>query len=73
MKNAVAVLFTIVNYENETHRVRFDRVGRRRRRAEVSIRIRFGLNEKKKTKWDGSVAVAPNRIAVLDGWRFMPF
>jgi hypothetical protein len=38
--------------------------------AEVGVRIRFGLKDQSNTKWDGTVSVAPGKVAAIDGWRF---
>jgi hypothetical protein len=38
--------------------------------AEVGLRIRFGLTDDSNTKWDGSVSVAPGKVAGISGWRF---
>jgi hypothetical protein len=37
---------------------------------DAGIRLRFGLNDRQPTKWDGTVAVAPGRVALIGGWRF---
>jgi hypothetical protein len=38
--------------------------------AEVGVRIRFGLTDDSNTKWDGSIAVSPGKVASISGWRF---
>lgn len=38
--------------------------------AEVGLRIRFGLNDKSNTTWDGTVTVSSGRVARISGWRF---
>ncbi|MCB1123263.1 MAG: hypothetical protein KJT03_17035, partial [Verrucomicrobiae bacterium] len=38
--------------------------------AEVGVRIRFGLTDRKPTEWDGSLSVSPGKIESLEGWRF---
>jgi hypothetical protein len=35
----------------------------------VSLRIRFGLQDKENTPWDGAIGVAPGRVASLEIWR----
>lgn len=37
---------------------------------EAGIRIRFGLEDKAPTVWNGTVAVAGGRVTALSGWRF---
>jgi hypothetical protein len=37
---------------------------------EAGVRIRFGLTDEGNTKWDGSVSVAPGKVAGISGWRF---
>jgi hypothetical protein len=37
---------------------------------DIGIRVRFGLNDKEATVWNGTVAVAPGRVALIGGWRF---
>ena len=38
--------------------------------AEVGIRIRLGVKDKKNTVWSGSAEVAPGKIDQVSGWRF---
>src|SRR6476646_11552086 len=38
--------------------------------AEAGVRIRFGLNDKETTAWDGSVSVSPGKVVGISGWRF---
>ena len=38
--------------------------------ADIGLRVRFGLNDEKPTKWDGTVEVAPGRVVHIGGWRF---
>lgn len=38
--------------------------------AEVGLRLRFGIDDKESTVWDGIVAVTGGRIAQISGWRF---
>jgi len=38
---------------------------------DVGIRVRFGLTDKEATNWDGTVAVAPGKVALISGWRFL--
>lgn len=38
--------------------------------ADVGLRIRFGLNDKSNTTWDGTVAVSSGRVTRISGWRF---
>jgi len=37
---------------------------------DIGIRLRFGLNDKTPTNWDGSVTVSPGQVAGISGWRF---
>ena len=37
---------------------------------DIGIRLRFGLNDKVPTNWDGSVTVSPGNVATISGWRF---
>jgi len=37
---------------------------------DVGVRLRFGLNDKTPTNWDGSVMVSPGRVTSISGWRF---
>ena len=37
---------------------------------DIGLRMRVGLNDKEATAWDGSVTVAPGRVALTSGWRF---
>jgi hypothetical protein len=37
---------------------------------EAGIRLRFGLNDKTPTNWDGSVTVSPGHVTNISGWRF---
>src|SRR5262245_24096848 len=37
---------------------------------DVGIRVRFGLNDEKSTKWDGTVETSAGRVMHLSGWRF---
>lgn len=39
--------------------------------TDVGLRIRFGLEDKSPSKWDGSVSVSPGRVTYLSGWRFI--
>src|SRR5688572_21135097 len=38
--------------------------------ADVGVHIRFGLNDKEPTVWNGTVSVRPGNVALLSGWRF---
>ncbi|MGN6545295.1 MAG: hypothetical protein ACTHK7_09630, partial [Aureliella sp.] len=38
--------------------------------GDVGVRVRFGLNDTKSTKWDGTVEVSPGRVTHISGWRF---
>ncbi len=38
--------------------------------GEAGLRIRFGLTDDSNTKWDGTVSVAPGKVAGISGWRF---
>lgn len=38
--------------------------------AEMGVRIRFGLEDKSNTKWDGTVEVSEGRVSYISGWRF---
>ncbi len=38
--------------------------------AEIGVRVRFGLEDKQPTAWDGTVTVSQGRVAHLSGWRF---
>ncbi len=38
--------------------------------GDAGIRVRFGLNDKEATTWNGTVAVSPGRVALIGGWRF---
>lgn len=38
--------------------------------ADYGLKIRFGLNDNKPTKWDGTVEVASGRVTHIGGWRF---
>ncbi len=40
-------------------------------RAIVSVKVLFGLKDKKPTLWKGSYALTQGRIIATDGWRFM--
>ena len=37
---------------------------------DIGLRMRVGLNDKEATAWDGTVTVAPGRVALISGWRF---
>ena len=37
---------------------------------EAGFRLRFGLNDKTPTNWDGSVTVSPGQVVAISGWRF---
>ena len=37
---------------------------------EVGVQIRFGLNDKSNTKWDGKVAVSSGQVDLISGLRF---
>lgn len=37
---------------------------------DIGIRVRFGLNDQEATPWNGTVTVAPGRVALIGGWRF---
>ena len=39
-------------------------------RAELGIRVLFGVTDKESAKWDGSVSVDRGRITRIDPWRF---
>lgn len=41
------------------------------RADDVGIRMRFGLTDKEATAWDGTVTVAPGKVALIGGWRFL--
>ncbi len=38
--------------------------------ADVGVRVRFGLNDKSNTKWDGTVSVSPGEVTLISGVRF---
>ena len=37
---------------------------------DVGFRVRFGLNDKTPTNWDGSITVSPGRVTSISGWHF---
>jgi hypothetical protein len=37
---------------------------------DAGIRLRFGLDDKEATTWDGTVTVEKGRVALIGGWRF---
>lgn len=37
---------------------------------ELGLRVRFGLNDRQPTKWDGTVEVSPGKVTHLSGWHF---
>ncbi len=37
---------------------------------DIGLRMRVGLNDTEATAWDGTVTVAPGRVALIGGWRF---
>lgn len=37
---------------------------------EVGVRVRFGLTDKEPKSWNGTVSVAPGKVALISGWRF---
>jgi hypothetical protein len=38
--------------------------------GDAGVRIRFGLNDREPTVWNGSVAVQPGKVVSVSGWRF---
>src|SRR5690349_20646357 len=45
-------------------------VGHSASAADIGVRIRFGLNDEKPTKWDGTIDIAEGEIKHISGWRF---
>lgn len=37
---------------------------------DLGVRVRFGLNDEKPSKWDGTVEVSEGRVTHITGWRF---
>jgi hypothetical protein len=38
---------------------------------DIGLRLRFGVHDKEATDWSGTVSVAPGKVTLISGWRFV--
>jgi hypothetical protein len=39
--------------------------------TDVGVRVRFGIEDKEATPWDGTIEVTGGKVALISGWRFV--
>ena len=38
---------------------------------DAGLRLRFGIHDKEATDWSGTISVAPGKVTLISGWRFV--